>query len=91
MVTELTHETQGKYLQVNLAKTQIRFTALRAKLSSSHVLKLGSQRLNNELLSEENLGRITLNTLKMGGDIYIKEVIKILHTSTYIHISNNKS
>lgn len=67
MVTELTHETQGKYLHVNLAKTQIRFTALRAKLSSSHALKLGSQRLNNELLSEENLDRITLNTLKMGG------------------------
>lgn len=67
MITELTHKTQGKYRYVNLAKTQIRFTALRAKLSSSHALKLVSQRLSNEQLSEENLSRITLNTLKMGG------------------------
>lgn len=71
-------------------KYQVYYTKSKVKFFSS--AQLGSQRLNNELLSEENSGRIKLNTLKMGkGNIYIKEVIKILHTSTYTHISNNKS
>lgn len=67
----------------------IRFTALRAKLSPSHALKLGSQRLNTELLNEEKLGRITLNTLKMWGVYTLRRQLKHhtnLHTLIYLTI-----
>lgn len=45
------HVTHVKIRQ-SCKNSNIKFTALRAKLSHSHELKLGSQRLNTPLLNE---------------------------------------